>query len=39
MPRFAEDQAGDLSGAGGANGRKRGDNDQKALELQKANED
>lgn len=35
----AEDQARDLSGAGGANGHNRGDNDQKALELQKVNED
>lgn len=36
--RAADDQARDFSGGGDANGDKRGNNDQKALELQRANE-
>lgn len=37
--RGAEDEARDISGAGGADGRTWSDNDQKALELRRVNED
>lgn len=37
--RAAEDRARDLSGAGGADGRKWGDYDQRVLELQRINDD